>query len=239
MPKRKSSNVLFDEESPRKRANLTYTNEESPTKCFPTPKRVYGRRTAIYLGSSPQKENEASRIIKEDEDKYENRDEDEDELNLIQSDRCIDSPIQSSPLTRSAKRRHILSGVEMVDSTPSTKINGIHGSSHSSKGAPRDTSHNKDDYELLPKSAGKWTLDLPQSLPLHLHPYLAAQKREILDAFQNPPFFNEQKENGSPNTNEKALQQLCDLLDGSINRGEGNSCLIVGPSGSGKTKVKE
>jgi origin recognition complex subunit 4 len=44
-----------------------------------------------------------------------------------------------------------------------------------------------------------------------------------------PPFVDEE-------TNE-ALQGLVNLLKGTVERGEGNSALVVGPRGSGKTRV--
>ncbi len=37
--------------------------------------------------------------------------------------------------------------------------------------------------------------------------------------------------------NDLAVAQLTDLLHGTIERGEGNSCLLLGPRGSGKTLV--
>ena len=41
-----------------------------------------------------------------------------------------------------------------------------------------------------------------------------------------------------PPTNNAAHEQLSDLLQGTVVRGEGNSCLVIGPSGSGKTQVR-
>ncbi|KAJ7283624.1 origin recognition complex subunit 4 C-terminus-domain-containing protein [Mycena rebaudengoi] len=40
-------------------------------------------------------------------------------------------------------------------------------------------------------------------------------------------------------TNALALKQLSDLLEGTVARGEGNSCLLLGPRGSGKTRIVE
>lgn len=62
---------------------------------------------------------------------------------------------------------------------------------------------------------------------------LDAQKKEILRALRN----------GLPNesmlstTEDAALNQLSELLEGSVMRAEGNSCLILGPRGSGKSRV--
>ncbi|EEB98329.1 hypothetical protein MPER_02186 [Moniliophthora perniciosa FA553] len=40
-------------------------------------------------------------------------------------------------------------------------------------------------------------------------------------------------------TNEVAVRQIKDLLDGSVHRGEGNSCMVLGPRGSGKSRIVE
>ncbi|KAG6899445.1 hypothetical protein C0993_010282 [Termitomyces sp. T159_Od127] len=79
----------------------------------------------------------------------------------------------------------------------------------------------------------------PRVLPNHLHTCLVAQKRAILQAIQQPPEIvnSGDDENEDPSTNKVASKQLTDLLNGTINRGEGNSCLILGPRGSGKSRV--
>lgn len=57
-------------------------------------------------------------------------------------------------------------------------------------------------------------------------------------ALRNPPELDtEGDQDETPSTNELAYDDLCDLLTGSVVRGEGNSCLLVGPRGSGKTRV--
>ncbi|KAF8195860.1 origin recognition complex subunit 4 C-terminus-domain-containing protein [Mycena galopus ATCC 62051] len=63
---------------------------------------------------------------------------------------------------------------------------------------------------------------------------LSAQKREILRAIQDPPDLADEEEES---TNQTALKQLSDLLQGTVARGEGNSCLLLGPRGSGKTRI--
>ena len=75
-------------------------------------------------------------------------------------------------------------------------------------------------------------------MPAHYHPCLQAQKRAIMAALRNPPELNtEGDQDETPSTNELAYDDLCDLLTGSVVRGEGNSCLLIGPRGSGKTRV--
>jgi origin recognition complex subunit 4 len=79
---------------------------------------------------------------------------------------------------------------------------------------------------------------LPRRLPEHLHTCLNAQKRAILRALQDPPdICGDDEMDGDMPTNDVAFRQLSDLLNGTVVRGEGNSCLIVGPQGSGKTRV--
>ncbi|KAG6861587.1 hypothetical protein C0995_014494 [Termitomyces sp. Mi166 len=86
------------------------------------------------------------------------------------------------------------------------------------------------------------SIHIPRVLPNHLHACLVAQKRAILQAIQRPPevvnIHNDDDENeDSSSTNKVAAEQLTGLLSGTINRGEGNSCLILGPRGSGKSRL--
>ncbi|TFK55741.1 hypothetical protein OE88DRAFT_1622707 [Heliocybe sulcata] len=78
-------------------------------------------------------------------------------------------------------------------------------------------------------------------LPEEFHACLNAQKRAILVALQRPPLQLSQTEETDneeePAANELALQQLDDLLRGTVQRGEGNSCLLIGPRSSGKTRI--
>jgi len=73
---------------------------------------------------------------------------------------------------------------------------------------------------------------LPKTLPPRLIPSLQAQKAVVLRTLQRPPLV---KYEGSPYPG--ALNQLKELGTGTIQRHEGNSCLILGPRGSGKTRV--
>nr|GAT44090.1 predicted protein [Mycena chlorophos] len=63
---------------------------------------------------------------------------------------------------------------------------------------------------------------------------LQAQKREILRLLQNPLDVAKEDETAPSRV---AFQQLGDLLGGTVDRGEGNSCLLLGPRGSGKTTL--
>jgi origin recognition complex subunit 4 len=68
---------------------------------------------------------------------------------------------------------------------------------------------------------------------------LYAQKRAILSALFRPntAVFDREDEGGEPSANIVALEQLKALLTGTLERGEGNSCLLIGPRGSGKSHV--
>ncbi|KAI5125006.1 hypothetical protein M0805_007430 [Coniferiporia weirii] len=84
---------------------------------------------------------------------------------------------------------------------------------------------------------------LPKVLPSYMHKCLDAQKHAILNAFRDPPLRDytnrsDDEDEGSP-ANITALRLLGDLLIGTIERSEGNSCVMIGPSGSGKSKVFE
>jgi len=69
---------------------------------------------------------------------------------------------------------------------------------------------------------------------------LHAQKRAILHALHYPKsaVFDKVDENGGPSANADALEELKALLTGTLERGEGNSCLLIGPRGSGKSRVR-
>ena len=68
---------------------------------------------------------------------------------------------------------------------------------------------------------------------------LHAQKRSIFHALHDPKtaVFDEEDENEAPSANAVVLEQLKALLTGTLERGEGNSCLLIGPRGSGKSRV--
>ncbi|KZW04067.1 hypothetical protein EXIGLDRAFT_758368 [Exidia glandulosa HHB12029] len=61
-----------------------------------------------------------------------------------------------------------------------------------------------------------------------------AQRAAVLRALRHPP-PTEGDENGW--AQDDAFQSLRDLLDGTITRGEGNTCMLLGPKGCGKTRI--
>lgn len=80
-----------------------------------------------------------------------------------------------------------------------------------------------------------------KTLPPHLYACLHAQQRAILQSLRNVPEIEregiEHDEDEDPPANTVALEELSNLLRGTVLRGEGNSCLLIGPRGSGKTRV--
>ncbi|KAF9221994.1 hypothetical protein BS17DRAFT_784251 [Gyrodon lividus] len=83
-------------------------------------------------------------------------------------------------------------------------------------------------------------INLPNTLPAHLAPFLRSQKCVILGALQSHSISSEDNSDGEQlSTNVTAYTQLQDLLTGTVTRGEGNSCLLLGPRGSGKTTLIE
>ena len=68
---------------------------------------------------------------------------------------------------------------------------------------------------------------------------LHAQKRSIFQALHDPKtvVFDGEDENGAPSANAVVLDQLKALFTGTLERGEGNGCLLIGPRGSGKSRV--
>jgi origin recognition complex subunit 4 len=164
----------------------------------------------------------------------------EDELLLSPSKRRS-SQLKGTPPIRAS--RLVMESVEIV--TPSRQLTRI---------PLRDTGS---PVPLTPKAKKHGGLDIPHSssrrtvlygspsriarnLPQHFHSCLQAQKAAILRSLQNPPEFcaeSEDEDDQGPPTNEIAFKQLSDLLKGTVERGEGNSCLLLGPKGSGKTRV--
>lgn len=67
------------------------------------------------------------------------------------------------------------------------------------------------------------------------HRLLDAQRKAILQSLLKPPV----RASASGETSKhSSLQSLVSLLQGSTERGEGNSCLVLGPRGSGKSRVR-
>jgi origin recognition complex subunit 4 len=115
-------------------------------------------------------------------------------------------------------------------------------SSHSSGNAITSHDHDTEMVELSPrkpKAYHKSLLHSPSPSPTAFsHNYTPAdhnlnlQKAALLKSIYSPPTLKEQDDENS-----QTKKGLDDLLRGTLERGEGNSCFVVGPKGSGKTKV--
>ncbi|KIJ70534.1 hypothetical protein HYDPIDRAFT_105278 [Hydnomerulius pinastri MD-312] len=104
------------------------------------------------------------------------------------------------------------------------------------RGPARPPSPRKARDQVAPQPS----INLPNALPTHLAPCLRLQKRAILGALQSHSIaLDEGDDDEQLSTNAMAHAQIQDLLSGTVNRGEGNSCLLLGPRGSGKTSLVE
>ncbi|KAF9075868.1 origin recognition complex subunit 4 C-terminus-domain-containing protein [Rhodocollybia butyracea] len=73
---------------------------------------------------------------------------------------------------------------------------------------------------------------------VNLAEHLTALKSAILHNLQHPS-VNAPEDTEDFTTNDTAIESLSNLLQGTVDRGEGNSCLLLGPRGSGKTQAIE
>jgi origin recognition complex subunit 4 len=73
----------------------------------------------------------------------------------------------------------------------------------------------------------------PNAFPAQFPVFLDAQKKEILRRLRT----SHSESLDVPATEAAARKQLSELIQGTIARGEGNSCIVLGPRGSGKTRV--
>ena len=144
-----------------------------------------------------------------------------------------------SPAPRTPKRL----SVSPASPTPnrSRVIRKISPSPPLSQTSPRKPTINKWTRPSRPQvqqaspHAGQSTHSPSRFPPSCLH----AQKRAILHALHFPKtaVFDGADENGGPSANAVTLEEVKALLTGTLERGEGNSCLLIGPRGSGKSRV--
>ncbi|KAH8118304.1 origin recognition complex subunit 4 C-terminus-domain-containing protein [Phellopilus nigrolimitatus] len=243
-----------DASPPRKKRRGPQPNVENESIVVtPKPKRVYGRHNTKPADLSFRKENILSNNEKEE-------DSEADELNLGPGS------TQDEDVPKKIRRRVIFDSVEIVtprrptgrpapETSVPTSPTPLRSNKRSNlkKATEKPTpvpalSHTIDESVapnpiLTAKPTTVVPKQFPKSLPVHLHQCLDAQKRAILDAFNDPPLLDtpnaDDDDEDEPPVNTTALQQLTDLLEGSIVRNEGNSCIVIGPAGSGKTKVFE
>ncbi|KAE9410552.1 hypothetical protein BT96DRAFT_969555 [Gymnopus androsaceus JB14] len=194
--------------------------DESPSKRVT---RSKGLAPSLSLPkSSPRKSRVAKQPTPEDDSSVPDSD---DELDLL----------EEVPTTPSKKQKKLVQIVEPNSSrsrvepqaSPSKKPRFVYGKrGDNSRASPRKV------VQLETPS-----LTPPPPPPAIASPQLC-QKRAVLGALQHPP-ATVPGDNDEHSTNEIAVKQLGDLLDGTVNRGEGNSCLLLGPRGSGKTLAVE
>ena len=88
----------------------------------------------------------------------------------------------------------------------------------------------------IPRTNLDNSANTPGSLPDYLLPCFNVYRRTILKSLQCPslalPAAAEDSINGV------AVRQLVELIDGTVLRAEGNSCLLLGPRSSGKSQVR-
>lgn len=225
MPKRKAPSSPIDE-SPSKRV----TRSKGLASSLSLPK------------SSPRKSRVAKQPTPEDDSSVPDSD---DELDLL----------EEVPTTPSKKQKKLVQIVEPTSSrsreepqaSPSKKPRFVYGKrGDNSRASPRKVVQ-LETPSLTPPPPPPAIASPQRSpsrrvakgvLPEHLHDSLVCQKRAVLGALQHPP-ATVPGDNDEHSTNEIAVKQLGDLLDGTVNRGEGNSCLLLGPRGSGKTLVSK
>lgn len=239
------STVVDREDSPppRKRRRAQQPGDAIENKHnleTPRPKRTYGRRTKKLVDVQPDRTTIDDSVV--------------DELKVA-SEKSQRSSLINTP--RKMRRRVIMDSVEIVctkkmdtDATnenrapalPALVTKALNGYISPIKVSVMALEDGHNDIKSSPKKAPAILEGLPKGLPRHLHPYLEKQKQAVVNAFHDPPFveqtaskLGEAVNNSSPNV--LSLHQLVDLLGGTIERGEGNSCLVVGPAGSGKSKV--
>ncbi|EKM59522.1 uncharacterized protein PHACADRAFT_88636 [Phanerochaete carnosa HHB-10118-sp] len=93
-----------------------------------------------------------------------------------------------------------------------------------------------------PHRGKHFTASPSRDLSADLGSCLEAQKKATLKALHEISVLSQIPDDGDEaqqSTNAVAYEQLRNLLKGTVERGEGNSCLVVGPKGSGKTQVIE
>lgn len=226
---------------------------EEPEK--PEPKRAYSRRATKPVARA---ELDVALVPRTDTDGKPDVDEPKLKIHAIECENDDDTPrrsrrhvvfdsVELPPTPKRTKRSTVVEREASPTPTPVTPRSSMKKSK--TKPKPSLSSEHpvstpiKSKVDMASNPYTKPGTPLPERLPMHLPKYLNLQKRAILDAFSDAPLLDHHSETSEDNDSEPganiiALQQLRDLLGGSIERGEGNSCLMIGPAGSGKSKVR-
>ncbi len=267
MPKRKATDAPVADENPTKRITrsngaLSVTqpiaNAQSPTKRRGRPPGIPANAIhkappgRAYVKKGTRARSPTTSSLKENErcedEEDEGQGEEADELNISSENELPSGPARTG-------RRVVLDSV-MVTASRRVKVAAQHAAtskrskttalaSQSRQESPKrsyelDSASTVDAVEVAPvASPSKMVLGkrpqvvLPKTLPTQLAYCLSSQKQACLTALHDPPFAPE----GEDELNSLALKQLTDLVRGTVERGEGNSCLVLGPAGSGKSRV--
>ncbi|KAF5389101.1 hypothetical protein D9757_004916 [Collybiopsis confluens] len=172
-------------------------------------------------------------------------DESRDELDLF--DESLPTPSRNSKKSERRSRLQPEKSVTFVDILPEPLPSPPKGTRESGKQSPQKRIIRKNNQLKSPSLTPPPPVSSPTIQPLPsrcasktdgLHDSLHFQKRAILWALQFPPLYLS-LDDDAQTTNESAVQVLGSLLDGTVSRGEGNSCLLLGPRASGKTRLLE
>lgn len=220
---------------PPKRKAPSSPTDESPSKRVT---RSKGSTLALSLPqTTPRKSRIAKRSVPDCSD---------DELDLL-------GQVPTTPSKKPKKKvsiavspsGHTLKPVEEPQASPSKKPRFVYGKRRDDNGGSPKKNVQLKTPSLTPPPVLR-PIASPQRSPSRhvtngilseaLHDSLVCQKRAVLHALQHPSSFVPE-DTDEYSTNEIAVKQLGDLLEGTVSRGEGNSCLLLGPRGSGKTRV--
>jgi hypothetical protein len=145
-----------------------------------------------------------------------------------------------SPAPHPSKRLPAKTNADPSSPTP-TRPKALRRIPPSPSRSPKKTTANRmSPSKLLGQPASRGTQSsITQNCPGYSPWCLHAQKRSIFHALHDPKtaVFDREDENGAPSANTVALEQLKALFTGTLERSEGNSCLLIGPRGSGKSRV--
>lgn len=217
----------------------------SPRKRGRPPKKVHTQET------SSLKENQEVNDL-----------DDDDDLNIShdvapRARIILDSAKMVTPTRRSGRRREKETGPEAPAAKVTREDSDIEdpmlllpSNSPSKKHKVASSSPSKTTLETGTPSKSLQTNEppsspqrLPRILPPHLHSCLNAQKRAILAALQDPAYYGgdneDEGDDEQPYANTASFEELSSLLTGTVDRGEGNSCLVLGPRSSGKSRVSQ
>jgi origin recognition complex subunit 4 len=133
---------------------------------------------------------------------------------------------------------------ETFDTHSPPKLNGVHRprfnaipASPSSRSSSTNASVASVLLPIKPtEPSSKGLSKTSSTIPSTMEHLLDLQKRVSLKTLYESPIFAE-PESGEHSTAMNATTSLYNMLKGTTERGEGNSCLVLGPRRSGKTRV--